>query len=455
MTDFIVETNNIEMQDTDSLQSIPVSSVKFREDLYPRLEHNQAKAQEYAGNIGNLPPIWVNQHYELIDGKHRWIAHQLAQETEIRVEIHETTSDAHLLELAIETNAKHGLQLSQSDKRSMAIKLYASGERTPERKKQLAMLLAVSARSVGEWVSDLDQAEREARKAKIKDLYLKAYTAEEIGEAVGLSRDALLINTDKQKGELVRLTEEIPNIAKVQFSDESWTPPIYNVWSFAKKTNKTDHFGNTEQRIVENLLWAYTKPLEIVIDPFGGGGSTLDVCKKRGRRCWISDRKPKAGMEDKLRTLDIVEDLPPMNKRWSDVSLVYLDPPYWAQAKEEYSQDAEDLGNYESADDFHKAMARVVKRFAAKLSAGSHIALIIQPTQWRSPDRKFTDHVVEIIKEVGNKFLIVENRVSCPYSTEQYNPQMAEWAKEHKQFLVLTRELIVWRIVEKEAAKNG
>jgi hypothetical protein len=292
-------------------------------------------------------------------------------------------------------------------------------------------------------VADLDQAEREARKEKIKELFLQCFTAEEIGKAVGLHKDSA-------NDEVCRFSENIPKSVKVTFSEESWKAPIYNVWAFGKKTNKTGHFGNTEQRIVENLLWAYTDPLDIVIDPFGGGGSTLDVCKERGRRCWISDRKPKPGMEDRIRTLDVVESLPPMNKRWSETSLVYLDPPYWKQAEGQYSDDNEDLANYENAEDFNFAMAKIIKSFAAKMRNGSHIAMIIQPTQWRSPNRSFSDHVVEIIKTVGNKTLVVENRISCPYSSEQCNPQMVEWAKENKKFLVLSRELVVWRIVKGE-----
>lgn len=420
---------------------IPVGNVIFREDLYPRIEHNQQKAQEYSENIENLPPIWVNQHYELIDGKHRWIAHKLADVESISVEIHQTRSDEHLLELAIRTNATHGLQMSGDDKRKMAVRLYAVGERSADRKKELAALLAVTVRAITSWVADLDQADREARKAVIREMYIKCYTDEEISDSVGVSVQPV-------KDEVSDILESFPKNPKVAFSDDDWKAPIYNVWSFAKKTNETAHFGNTEQRIVDNLLWAYTKPLDIVIDPFGGGGSTLNVCRARGRRCWISDRKPKAGMESKIRTLDITAELPPMNKRWSDVALVYLDPPYWHQAKGEYSEDAEDLANYPSADDFHAAMAKIVKAFASKLKAGSHIAMIIQPTQWRAPDRQFTDHVIEIVKAVGNKKLVVENRVSCPYSTEQCNPQMVDWAKENRQFLVLSRELVVWRIAE-------
>ncbi len=416
-----------------------VSEIVFRDDLYPRIEHNQTKAQEYAENIEKLPPILINQHNELIDGKHRWIAHQLANQDEIAISQTQTESDEHLLRLAISTNAKHGLQMSQADKKKMAVRLYAVGKRNAEKKKELAELLSVSVRAVTDWVADLDKAERKERREKIADLYLKCYTTEQIGKAVGLHKDTA-------NDEVCRILEDLRKTVKVQFSEESWKPPIYNVWTYGKNTNKTKHFGNTEQRITENLLWLYTKPEDIVIDPFGGGGSTLNVCKARGRRCWISDRKPAPGMKEKIRTLDVIEQLPPLNKRWSDVSLVYLDPPYWAQAKGEYSEDPEDLANYESSDEFDSAMAGLIKKLAAKMRDGSHIAMIIQPTQWRAEEKRFTDHVFGIIQKASSEILIVENRISCPYSTEQCMPQMVEWAKENKKLLVLSRELVIWRI---------
>jgi hypothetical protein len=413
----------------------------FRKDLYPRIEHNQTKAQEYSENIEHLPPIEVNQHNELIDGFHRWTAHKLAGLEEIEVSVTETSSDMHLLELAIKTNASHGLQMSQADKKKMAIKLYSVGERNAERKKELAQLLSVTVRAVTGWVSDLDQAEREERKAKILDLWQKCYTAEEIGEAVGLPSTG-----DALRSELTGVLENLPKQQKVSFSESDWSPPIYNVWAFGKKTNEVSHFGNTEQRIVDNLIWLYTEPGDIVVDPFGGGGSTLDACRTRGRRCWISDRKPKPGMEDKLRVMDVCKDIPSLNKRWSDVSLTYLDPPYWRQAQNEYSSDAEDLANMSLAD-FTSSMVDIIKRFAAKQSKGV-IALIIQPTQWRAePKGSFADHVFDIIQGVSKvKNLTLENRISCPYSSEQCTPQMVDWAKENKKLLVLSRELTIWKV---------
>jgi hypothetical protein len=64
------------------------------------------------------------------------------------------------------------------------------------------------------------------------------YTAEEIGAAVGLTPSILTRNTEKEKGELTVEMENLPKLPKVQFSEPDFKPPIYNVWSFAKKTNK-------------------------------------------------------------------------------------------------------------------------------------------------------------------------------------------------------------------------
>jgi hypothetical protein len=160
----------------------------------------------------------------------------------------------------------------------------------------------------------------------------------------------------------------------------------------------------------------------------------------------VSDRKPIPERENDIRKHDIVTDgIPPLNNRWSDVSLTYLDPPYWKQAEGQYSNDAEDLAN-QSIEDFTRNLSNLVIEVGKRQSKGV-IALLIQPTQWRSPDRKFTDHVFDVIRAVQDSGVNLElvNRVSCPYNSEQYNPQMVNVAKDEKLLLVLTRELIVWR----------
>jgi len=223
-----------------------------------------------------------------------------------------------------------------------------------------------------------------------------------------------------------------------------FTPPIYNVWKTQNKTNTTGHFGNSEQQWLDNLLYMYTDAGQIVVDPFAGGASTLDVCRKRGRRCYISDRKPIVAREHEIRQHDLIgEDgkvqLPSLTGRWNDVGLVYLDPPYWRQAAGQYSDDPTDLANVE-LDAFHNSMASIITKFAARAKS-AHIAMILQPTQWKADDRQYTDHILEIAKRVK---LDVAMRISAPYESQQCTAQMVNWAKENKTVLVLSREIVVW-----------
>jgi DNA modification methylase len=178
-----------------------------------------------------------------------------------------------------------------------------------------------------------------------------------------------------------------------------------------------------------------------VVDPFAGGGSTIDVCKKRFRRYWVSDRLPVPERANQIRQLDITTGLPELNGRWNEVKLVYLDPPYWKQAEGEYSQDPTDLANM-NLEDFTSTLANLIKEFAKKIN-GAYIALIIQPTQWRAPERKFTDHIGDMLRLIK---LPVDMRISTPYESQQYNAQTVDWAKANKKVLVLTREIVVWRV---------
>lgn len=415
---------------------IAVTDVVFREDLYPRIKTSAETVQKYAEDLDVLPAIEINQHFELIDGWHRWTAHRKNGAVKIRATITQTESDAHLLELAIERNAAHGLQLSQEDKRDMARRIYhATAERDRDTKKaQLARILSVSERTVRDWLSRIDKDTKEARDRRIFELWLACHTQEEIAkaESIGVATVNEVVSSE---------TANLPEPKKSASSHATdFDVPIYNVWKQQEKTVGASHFGNSEVRWVDNLLYLYTKPFDIVVDPFAGGGSTIDICRKRLRRYWVSDRKPVVEREKEIRAHDLTDGLPAL-PRWKDVRLVYLDPPYWKQAEGEYSDDPTDLANM-TLDHFNAALAGIINSFAKKLS-DAYIALIIQPTQWKAPERAFTDHVGDMLRHVKHP---VDMRFSVPYESQQCTAQMVDWAKENRRCLVLTREIVVWRV---------
>lgn len=424
---------------------LPLESVKFREDLYPRIERSASTVQKYAEDLSVLPAIEVNQHGELIDGWHRWTAHKKVGVETVRARTTPTASDAEFLELAIERNAAHGLQLSQEDKRSMARQIYhATDDRERDGKKaHLARILSVSERTVRDWLSRIDKDAKDARNRRVFDLWMSCHTQEEISELVGCTRDEVRGVKNIKFGESGNLAEFPKDSQANATHATAFQVPVYNIWKEQKPPPGLTHFGQTYVRWLDNLLYLYTNPFDIVVDPFAGSGSTIDLCKKRFRRYWVADRKPVVERENEIRQWDITEGLPAL-PQWKDVRLVYLDPPYWWQAKEKYSKDETDLGNM-PLEVFNKTLAATINGFASKLKNGepSYIALIIQPTQWNAPDRQYTDHVADMLRMVK---LPIDMRFSCPYESQQYTPQMVEWAKDNKRCLVLSRELIVWRV---------
>ncbi len=120
-----------------------------------------------------------------------------------------------------------------------------------------------------------------------------------------------------------------------------------------------------------------------------------------------------------------------------------MDPPYWKQAEGQYSENPTDLANM-PLEEFTPPMAGIINGFAKKLSPGAVIAFLMQPTQWKAPDHQYTDHILDVARLVK---LPVDLRVQCPYSSQQCTPQMVTWAKANRKVLVLSRELVVWRVV--------
>ena len=426
-------------------KELAVDEVVFRNDLYPRIKTRPEVVQRYAEVVDMLPPIEINQHNELIDGWHRWTAHKKAERETIRAVVTPTKTEREFLFLAMDRNAKHGAQLNNADKRAMAIRMYGSCV-TPNEKKAceeaLVEHLSVHEKTIDRWLSDLKRAEREERNRRIADLWLACHTQAEIANATDVPQQTV---ADQIKS--YTETEQVSKIGKT-FDPEMATfeRKLYDIWNYPRLTNLAAHPGNSEQGHVKNLLALYTAPRDIVVDPFAGGGSTIDACHKHFRRYWVSDLTPIVERADEIRQWDITQGMPPLGNRWSDVRLVYLDPPYWNQLQGEYSNKATDLSNM-PLEAFHTALFGVLKGFVQKLPVGAKIALLIQPTQWKSAGRQVIDHTDQmrfLMRSVPD--VRFKQKFSVPYKPSQYQPQQVEAAKEDGLCLVLTREMTVWEV---------
>lgn len=418
-------------------KDIPIEEVIWREDLYPRFAPDPARIQQYAECIELLPPIEINQRSELIDGYHRWTAHKKAEQATIRAFVTETKSDAELDRLMARRNADFGIQLTQDEKQRKARQWF---EALTDDMEQIAADLSVSERTVRRWLSRRIKDMKDERDRQIADMWLACYTEEEIAEAVGMPQQTVNDHTR----ELPKDDIWQKSVVFSEYRDPAWHPPLYDVWKVQDKSNETGHFGNSEAKWVDNLLYMYTEPFDTVVDPFAGGGSTIDVCKRRLRRYWVSDRNPIVERRD-IRGWDILQGPPPLHKRWGDVKLLYLDPPYWKQAEGKYSDDPDDLANMD-LEHFYSVLIEFVTECAKRMHSGARIALLMQPTQWKAPDRQVVDHVIDLIMRLQNASMHYARRISCPYESQQCTAQQVEWAKTNREILVISRELTVWEV---------
>lgn len=400
------------------------TDIVFREDLYPRFEPKQQLIQQYAYSLEFLPPITINQDNILIDGFHRWKAHQLNNGTEIKAEIIQTTTDKEIKRLAYRLNSNHGLQLTQDEKRKYAVEM--AEEMT---NRELCLLLSVDESSISRWTKGRREELDAERDRKIIELYLRAWnTQASIAEELGVTQQTVSNTTKKMQ---------------LQDFGKDFKPYIYNIWNLQKQDNAVgSHFGSFPQVFMENLLYFHTQPLDIVYDPFAGGGTTIDACKRMLRRYYCSDRLVKPGREKDILQHDIVSRLPDGMPK---PDLVFLDPPYLALANKEYSEDNTDLGNMPTTKFYE-----LFNQFITELISKKHpqkLAYVIRPIwemnsgegwNWIDPMFNFYD-LIKAKYHIAARYVL-------PYSTQQYSALWVDRAKKQNKCLILNRELTIFEV---------
>jgi hypothetical protein len=120
--------------------------------------------------------------------------------------------------------------------------------------------------------------EEGSRKAKAWDLWLNCLSYRQIGEEMNVDHKTVA----EWCGEKSNKFENPPPGAT--HDKRQGVVQHFDVWSFSNGGDGSSYFGRMPPPIVENVLWLYTEPGDIIVDPFAGGGTTIDVAKAMGRR---------------------------------------------------------------------------------------------------------------------------------------------------------------------------
>jgi len=129
------------------------------------------------------------------------------------------------------------------------------------------------------------------------------------------------------------------------------------------------YVGATPSYVIWNVIERYTKKDDLVVDPFCGSGTTLDVARDTGRRARGFDIAPYRADIEKA-------DARRLPLEANSVALVFMDPPYGDHIK--YSDEKDCIGRLSAYDPaYYRAMHKVIREAARVLAPNGVLALYV------------------------------------------------------------------------------
>lgn len=195
--------------------------------------------------------------------------------------------------------------------------------------------------------------------------------------------------------------------------------------------------GRTHPEIIRVACLRYTKPGDIVYDPFAGSGTTLDVCIEMENECIAFDIKP---ARSDIIQADARYALPTVQ-----VDLAVIHPPYMSIIK--YGED--DGLSTDNRAVWRYSMSQVLLGVWAALKPG-HVAVVIVGVLYSTVLKEVVclDH--DVMALVGGRFRLL-GRVVRPYgetkggvSSGKKNENLWTYRRLKWGLWSLNQDIILW-----------
>jgi DNA modification methylase len=238
-------------------------------------------------------------------------------------------------------------------------------------------------------------------------------------------------------GKTEETVEEIPQLEATTL----WDFPRQSYGRTPKGDNK--YPGVTPALIIWNLVWRYTEPGDLVVDPMCGSGTTIDVCKEEGRRAIGYDVKPTRPdiTQNDARNIPLPSD---------SVDLVFVDSPYGDNIR--YNDDPACIGKISSETEvFYDELEKVISECHRILKKGKVLGWLIGD-QWVK--NKFTPVGFRLYERLDKYFETVD--VVCVTRRGQ-SSNTGLWynrARRHNFYLRGFKYLFIMRKPSDTTVKN-
>jgi DNA modification methylase len=247
-----------------------------------------------------------------------------------------------------------------------------------------------------------------------------------------------LIETEKEKIRekinIVDIESEIPIIEATTF----WDFPTQTYGLTPKGNNK--YPGVTPAGIIFNMVWRYTEPGNLVVDPMCGSGTTIDVCREEKRRVIGYDIAP-------TRPDIIQHDARKIPLADSSVDMIFIDSPYGDNIK--YNEHPDCIGKISSeTEQFYNELEKVMRECHRILKDGKVLGWLIGD-QWVK--NRFTPVGFEVYRRLCKYFETVD--IICVARRGQASHTGA-WYNRARRFNFFLRGFKYLFIMRKEAKQE-
>ncbi len=261
-------------------------------------------------------------------------------------------------------------------------------------------------------------------------------------------RDLLEFRKSKESEDAIaKEMEEIKN-SKAEVDIEEKIPLIEatTFWDFPKQsyglTPKGDnkYAGVTPALIIYNMIWRYTEPGDLVVDPMAGSGTTIDVCK--------AEKRIAVGYDIHSTRPDIIKnDAREIPLGDNSVDMVFIDSPYGDNIR--YNEELKNIGNISSeSEEFYDELEKVMKESHRILKEGKVLGWLIGD-QWVK--KKFTPVGLKIYERLCRHFEPVD--MIC-VSRRSQSSNTGAWQNRAIRFNFYLRGFKYLIIVRKHSCKS-
>lgn len=212
------------------------------------------------------------------------------------------------------------------------------------------------------------------------------------------------------------------------------------LWEYSSQ-----HYGNTEQGsssyrgatpsyVIWNLLQRYTKKKDLVVDPFCGSGTTVDVARDLGRRGLGYDLQPHHSGVFKADARNL-----PLEDGKAD--FVFMDPPYGDNLT--YSGSPDCLGELAATDPaYFEAFEVVFAEIDRILKPGRYMAVYVCDV-WKS--QAFVPIAAILSNMLAQRFLPVDHIAVVRGNKDLEKGNYHKAAEEENFFLRGFNHLLIFK----------